>query len=125
MELNYTLEKAEALADKYASIVITQMKANLLQNDLVDTMKLINSVKSKIKIKNFQVDSIQFSYEFYGLIWEKGASNVFGKGITLNPRSWRDKAIESIKNELESDFGELYAQKIIEELVLEDIQISI
>lgn len=127
MELNwekYDLVKANAVGDKYAQLIVERMRANLQQNDLADTMNLINSIKAKVVTKNLEVERIQFSYEFYGLIWEKGASNVFGKGVTLNPRSWRDKAIEAIRPELEKDFGELYAEMIINELVIESAQLS-
>lgn len=120
----YNIAEAREIARKYGAQIIAKMSANMHQQGLVDKGTLLNSLKFGVRTRNGEVDRVQFQYEFYGAIWENGADNVFGKGIHLNPRKWRNDVIEQIRPDLIQDFGEYYAGIIINELALEDIQLK-
>lgn len=114
--IGYDLAKAREIARKYGAQIIAKMTANMHQLDLVDKGTLINSLKLSVRSKNGEVDRLTFQYEFYGAIWENGADNVFGKGIHLNPKKWRNEAMEELRPDLIEEFGEYYAELIIKEL---------
>lgn len=120
----YNLEEAKRIALNYGEKAVAKMKARLHELDLVDSGELLKSIKATTKQKFGEVDRVQFSYEFYGAIWENGANNVFGKGVTLNPKKWRNDVLEALKPELEAEFGEFYAQLIIQELKIESVSIK-
>jgi hypothetical protein len=118
------LAQAKELADTYGQTIKAQMVMNLHEMNLEDSGKLLRSIKFKTQKKQGVVDRIEFSYEFYGKIWETGAQNVFGKGVTLVPRHWREEAIELIKPELDQKFGELYASMIINEIFIDSVNLK-
>lgn len=118
------LAKAKELADQYGKKGVGQMVANLHEMDLVDSERLLRSIKSRTVTKQGDIDRIEYAYEFYGKIWETGAQNAFGKGITLAPKHWRDEAIALIKPELDEKFGELYASMIIDEILIESVKLK-
>lgn len=118
------LAKAKELADQYGSEIVARMVANLHDMDLVDTGKLLQSIKFKTRYKGGDIDRIEFSYEFYGKIFETGAQNAFGKGVTIVPKHWRNEAIELLKPELDEKFGELYASMILDEIFIENAKMK-
>lgn len=118
------LAKAKELADQYGNQIVAQMAANLHDMDLIDSGKLLQSIKSKTRTKQGDIDRIEFSYEFYGKIFETGAQNAFGKGVTIAPKHWRNQAIALLKPELDEKFGELYASMIIDEIFIESVKLK-
>lgn len=118
------LAKAKELADEYGKKGVGLMVANLHEMDLEKTGRLLKSIKSRTVTKQGDIDRIEYAYEFYGKIWETGAQNVFGKGVTLVPKHWRDDAIAQIKPELDEKFGELYASMIINEIFIESVKLK-
>lgn len=124
MEINwnaYDLNEAKEIALAFGKRVIEEWKTKLHQLDLVDSGKLLESLKATPKSTFDEVTRIEFRYEFYGKIWERGASNVFGKGTDLHAQPWRDEILEKLKPELDQEFGEFYAKLIIQELTIDSV----
>jgi len=120
----YNSSEARELARKHGRAILQKMAENLHQMGLIERGVLLKSLKSTEREKAGLIDRIEFSYEFYGKIWETGASNVFGKGVTLEAKHWRNQAIEELKPALDEEFGEFYAAMIIEEIVLESVKLK-
>jgi hypothetical protein len=120
----YDITKARAIANKYAKLTVTEMMFNITKLGLVDKAKLLNSVKSSIRSQQGEVNRVQFSYEFYGRFLENGAKNVFGKGVTLQPKSWRNSALEKNKEMLDEDFSKFYADLIIGEIKVDNTKME-
>jgi hypothetical protein len=112
----YDQKEAVAIARKFSKDVLQDMAINIQKMGLVDKKKLLTSLKDSVRKTGIEVDRIQFAYEFYGRFHENGASNVFGKNVTLKPTPWRTPAIEKNKGELDSNFNEFYAKLILDEL---------
>lgn len=121
---NYDLAKAKELAAKFGSAVVLEMQSNINKLSLVEKGNLLRSIKSGIRTKQGYVDRIQISYEWYGRIFENGAQNVFGKGVTIKPQAWRNPAIASNLDELNKDFALYYASIIAESIELEDVKLE-
>jgi len=114
---NYDLAKAKELGKKSIDLVLGDMARNLHAMDLVDKSVLLNSLKGAVTTKDSVVDSLTFSYEWYGFLWENGASNVFGKGVDLTPKHWRSEAINAHIEQIDLDYAELYAQMIVQDII--------
>lgn len=120
----YDIDKAREISQKFGSATLTQMVHNIHQLDLVDKGRLLQSLKFSVHTANQEVDRISFSYEWYGVFHEVGASNVFGKGINLPPKHWRNPAIDGNKAELEKDFADFYAELIVEEIKIDSVNLK-
>lgn len=120
----YDLAKAKELAKKRGNAALTEMMFNIQKMSLVDTGKLLSSVKSSVRTKNGFVDRIQFSYEWYGAVHNHGAENIFGKGKRLNANAWRSDAINNNLEGLTNDFQQFYAEMIADEIEIESVQMK-
>lgn len=120
----YDISEARQIAKKFGSAVVQKWTAKLQDLDLVDKGNLLRSLKFSVRAKGIEIDRIEFSYDFYGKIWENGATNVFGKGLSLKPRPWRNEVLEELKPELDQEFGEFYAAMIINELFIESVTLK-
>jgi hypothetical protein len=121
---NYDLAKTKELAAKFGSAVVLEMQSNINKLSLVEKGNLLRSIKASVRTKEGYVDRIQFSYEWYGRIFENGAQNVFGKGVNLQPKPWRNPAIASELDDLNKDFALYYASLIAESIELEDVKLE-
>lgn len=121
---NYDLEAAKEISKKFGSATLMEMKMNISRLSLVDRGTLLRSVKSSVRTKQGFVDRVEFSYEFYGRIFENGANNVFGKGVKLETRQWRNPAISQYLGELNKDFAIYYASLIAETIQIEDVKLE-
>ena len=121
---NYDLNEAKELAKKFGTAVVTEMKFNIARLGLVERGNLLRSINQSVKTKQGYVDRVQFSYEFYGRIFENGANNVFGKGVRLNPMPWRSPAINEHLDDLSKDFALYYASLIAQNIDLEEVKLE-
>lgn len=120
----YDINKAREIARKFGSATLTQMIFNIHQLDLVDKGKLLETLKFSVHTSHQEVDRISFSYEWYGKFHEVGATDAFGKGVTITPKHWRNDAISKNKEQLEQDFTDFYAELIIEEIKIDSVKLK-
>lgn len=120
----YDKKKAEEIAKRFGTAVVTEMMFSITRLSLVDKGNLLRSVKATVRSQQGEVNRVQFSYAYYGRFLENGAKNVFGKGVTLQPQQWRNPAIAFYKPELDREFSEYYAQLILGEIVVESVQME-
>ena len=119
----YDLAKAYLLAQRLGDDFIREMSLRLTDLDLVNRGVLLKSLKAKPVVQHLEVTRLQFSYEFYGAIWENGTSNAFGKGIQLEPRKWRSEAMEGLRADFDQQWADFYADTILKEIELESVQL--
>jgi len=120
----YDINKAKEISQKFGSAALSQMAFNISSLDLVDKGNLLKTLKFQVKNKKGEVDRIQFSYEWYGRFHEVGANNIFGIGQNIDPKHWRSNAIEQHLKSLDDEFGEFYAQMIIEEVKIDSVKMK-
>lgn len=120
----YDEKKAREIAKRFGKSTIAEMQSEINRLSLVDKGNLLNSLKVSVFSSNNEVNRITFSYAFYGRFFENGARNVFGKGVSIQPTSWRSKSIELHKQKLDQEFTEMYAQLIAEEINIESVKMK-
>jgi hypothetical protein len=121
----YDLKEARELAKKHGTAVLNEMHYNIADLDLVDKGNLLNSLKVSIRTKSGEVAKIEFQYEWYGIVQERGAENLFGKGINLQPSVWRDNAIDLHQEEVEREFSEFYAEIALKQIEIDPIKFKL
>jgi hypothetical protein len=120
---NYDKDKARAIAKKFGTAVVTEMMHNITQMSLVDKATLLRSVKSSVRSESGfagEVSKISFTYQFL----ENGANNVFGKGVNIKAKHWRNNAIEKHKEDLDSEFSQFYAELVLGELHIDNAKME-
>jgi hypothetical protein len=120
----YDKAKATEIAKRFGTAAVTEMLFNITRMSLVDKGNLLRSVKSSVRSTQGEVDRVSFTYIYYGRFLENGAKNVFGKGVTLNPKHWRSQAIQHQKPILDKEFSEYYASLILGEIVVESAKME-
>jgi hypothetical protein len=123
----YDKKEAQAIAKEFGTNVVAEMMFNLSQMSLIDKGNLLRSLKHRVSTQNGfagEVDKISFTYEFYGKFLERGAKNVFGKNVTLQPTNWRSKAIDKHKEKLDDKFSEFYGKLILDELEIQPAKLE-
>lgn len=120
----YDLNKAREISQRFGSAAVAQMAFNISSLDLVEKGNLLKTLQYKVKNKQGEVDRIQFTYEWYGRFHEVGADNIFGSGKNIKATHWRSNAIEQHLKSLEDEFGDFYAQMIIEEVTIDSAKMK-
>jgi phage gpG-like protein len=112
----YNPEKVAQIAKKWGAEQKSALALQLAQLGLKDRGDLINSLSATVRKKTGDVEAVTFRYLYYGLFHEVGATNVFGKGVNLQARSWQAKAINPKIEELADQVGEYYADVAVKNI---------
>lgn len=120
----YNLAEAKKLAEKFGAGAVSEMAHNISRLSLVDKGNLLRSLKAAVRTRDGFVDRVEFVYEWYGRMHEHGADNIFGKGENIEATHWRSDAITKHKNELDKDFGDFYANLILEEITIDSAKMK-
>jgi len=80
---------------------------------LKDRNKLVNSIRVRLRRRFGEVESVQFSYLYYGLFHDVGAKNAFDKGVNLPGLHWKALGINPRIGQLADIVGEFYAETAV------------
>lgn len=117
------LNKISAITRKWAREKRAQLIANVSKFGLVDSGTLLNSIKSGVRTRDGEVNTIWFSYQFYGMFHDKGAVNVGRGKMNLPAKHWMSKYVYgSNLNELLEDLSQFYSELAIKAIKIEDIK---
>ncbi len=114
------IEEINAIVRKWTAERQQKLIANLSSLGLNRTGQLIRSVKSGVRLKYGEVDSIYFKYEWYGLFHDKGADNVGRGKVSLPARHWMAQHVYGNQLQLLMDkLSEYYTSVTINALKIE------
>lgn len=74
---------------------------------------LAESFKVKYKRRFGQVDSVIFTYNWYGLFHDIGTDNAFGTGVNLPKLDWKAAVINPAANKLANHLQKFYANAAV------------
>lgn len=114
------IEEINMIVRKWTAERQQKLVANLAALGLDRTGQLIRSVKSGVRLRFGEVDSIYFKYEWYGLFHDKGAENVGRGKVTLPARHWMAQHVYGNNlEELMKKLSEYYTEVTINALKIE------
>jgi hypothetical protein len=114
------LNEMAAIARKWAAERKMDLIMSINSLGLVRSSKLLNSVKSGVRLKAGEIQSIYFKYEWYGLFHDKGAVNVGRGKVNLPARHWMAPKVYGAKlDELLESLSEYYAELTINAMKLD------
>jgi hypothetical protein len=121
----YDINEAKKIAQRFGTAVLNEMHQNIVSLDLVERSVLLKSLKTSPRTSVGEVNRVEFSYEWYGFLQDRGFKNAFGKGIEINATNWRQDAIQSHKEQFDSEMNEMYAKLMIQQIVIDDIKLKL
>ena len=117
------LNEIAAITRKWAREKKKHRIANVSKMGLVDTGKLLASIRSGVRTSQGEAHTIWFKYEYYGLFHDKGADNVGRGKIKLPAKHWMAKHIygPNVEDLLE-ELSEFYMELSIKSIQLTDVR---
>lgn len=82
---------------------------------------LEDSITNKLKKSFGEVIGIRFDYNWYGLFYNTGAQNVFGKGLTHPAHQWQAAALNPEIEKLATKVAGFYADVMIKNIEFKKI----
>jgi len=116
------LNEITAISRTWAKERKNVLIANISRLGLVRTRELLNSVKSGVRSRQGEANTIYFKYKYYGLFLDKGAENVGRNHVTISARHWFSQYVygQQLDELLESLAG-YYSELALKTIVLTDV----
>jgi hypothetical protein len=122
------IEAMEKMIADWGQATVDNMLRQLASMGLEDKLVLINklerkrrkslmrSLKTKLKLKDGELDRISFSFIKHGIFLEHGVGHRRPKGVNNNPHPWLkpnlDPAIEQLADMLAEQYADLAAEEL-------------